>query len=60
MLTKEDLVKIPKLFETEDILLKDKIIRMHFLIGGCDWYIAEYGYPFKPSEKYSAIGSRLN
>ena len=21
---------------------KDKIIRMHFFIGGCDWYIAEF------------------
>jgi hypothetical protein len=22
--------------------LKDKIFYMHFFIGGCDWYIAEY------------------
>jgi hypothetical protein len=40
--TKDELAKIPKLYETENIPLKDKIIHMHFFIGGCDWYIAEY------------------
>lgn len=39
--TKERLSKIPKLYETEDIPLKDKLIHLHFFIGGCDWYIAE-------------------
>jgi hypothetical protein len=40
--TKERLAKIPKLYETEDIPLQDKDIYLHFFIGGCDWYIAEY------------------
>ena len=40
--TKERLMKIPRLYETEDINLKDKQIYLHFFIGGCDWYIAEY------------------
>jgi hypothetical protein len=40
--TKKQLDKIPKLYETENILLKDKIIHIHFFIGGCDWYIVEY------------------
>ena len=40
--TKEELAKIPRLYETENIPLKDKIIHLHFFIGGCDWYIAEY------------------
>lgn len=39
---KEDLDKIPRLYETENIPLKDKVIHMHFFLGGCDWYIAEY------------------
>ena len=39
---KERLEKLPKLYETENIPLKDKIIHLHFFIGGCDWYIAEY------------------
>jgi hypothetical protein len=34
--------KIPRLYETETVPLKDKIIHLHFFIGGCDWYIAEY------------------
>jgi hypothetical protein len=39
---KEQLAKIPRLYETEDIPLKDKLIYLHFFIGGCDWYIAEF------------------
>lgn len=38
----ERLAKIPRLYETEDTNLKDKSIHLHFFLGGCDWYIAEY------------------
>ena len=40
--TKERLAKIPGLYDTENIPLKDKLIYLHFFIGGCDWYIAEH------------------
>ena len=36
------LAEIPKLYETENTPLKDKLIYLHFFIAGCDWYIAEY------------------
>ena len=36
------LKKIPRLYETEDLPAQDKLIHLHFFIGGCDWYIAEY------------------
>lgn len=39
---KQRLAKLPGLYETEKIPLKDKLIHLHFFIGGCDWYIAEY------------------
>jgi hypothetical protein len=39
---KERLAKIPRLYETENIPLKDKLIHLHFFIGGCDWYICEF------------------
>ena len=38
--SKERLAKLPTLYETENIPLQDKIIHLHFFIGGCDWYIA--------------------
>lgn len=38
----EQLGEIPKLYETEEIPLREKIIHLHFFIGDCDWYIAEY------------------
>ena len=40
--TTDRLSKIPKLYETEHIPLQDKLIHLHFFIGGCDWYIAEF------------------
>ena len=40
--SKERLAKIPRLYETESIPLRDKLIHLHFFIGGCDWYVAEY------------------
>ena len=40
--TKERLAKIPRLYETEHVPLKEKLIHLHFFIGACDWFIAEY------------------
>ena len=40
--SKERLAKIPKLYETEQIPLKDKPIYLHFFILGCEWYICEF------------------
>jgi hypothetical protein len=33
---------IPILYGTEEIKLRDKQIYLHFFLGNCDWYIAEY------------------
>jgi hypothetical protein len=33
---------IPTLYSTEHIPLRDKVIHLHFFIGSCDWYIAEF------------------
>ncbi len=40
--TKDRLAEIPKLYETENVALQDKLIHLHFFIGGSDWFIAEY------------------
>ncbi len=39
--TKERLNKVPGLYETEDVPLKEKLVHLHFFINGCDWYICE-------------------
>lgn len=38
----ERLAQIPKLYETEHTPLKDKLIYLHFFIGGTDWYLIEF------------------
>jgi hypothetical protein len=40
--TKEQLAKLPKLYVTENVPLKDKPVYLHYFIGGCDWFISEY------------------
>lgn len=40
--TKEQLDRIPRLYETDDTPLEEKTIYLHFFIGGCDWFVAEY------------------
>ena len=40
--TEKQLSKIPRLYETESVPIKEKVIHMHFFLGGCDWYIAEH------------------
>jgi hypothetical protein len=40
--TKSALTKIPRLYETEGVEAKDKLIYLHFFVGGSDWYIAEF------------------
>lgn len=37
--------KIPRSYATEKIPIQDKLIHLHFFIGGSDWYVAEFdGY----------------
>jgi hypothetical protein len=40
--TEERLARIPKLYQTENIPLKDKLIYLHFFITSSDWYVAEF------------------
>ncbi len=40
--TDVELAKMPRLYETEDVPAKDKIIHIHFFLGSSDWFIAEY------------------
>ena len=40
--SQEQLKKIPGLYETEDTPLGEKLVYLHFFIGGCDWYVTEY------------------
>ena len=40
--TKKRLAKIPKLYETEHVPLKEKEIHLKFFVGNCTWYIAEF------------------
>ncbi len=40
--TEARLARIPKLYSTENTPMMAKDIHLHFFVGGCDWYVAEY------------------
>ena len=40
--TEIQLEKLPRLYETENIPLKEKMIHLHFFISGSDWWIVEF------------------
>lgn len=40
--TQEQLARVPGLYETEHVPLKEKEIHLHFFCADCDWYCAEY------------------
>lgn len=38
----EDLRKMPKLYETENLPINDKIVHEHFFLGNSDWFAIEF------------------
>jgi hypothetical protein len=40
--SEEELNRLPKLYQTSDVTIKDKIIHQHYFMGANDWYMAEY------------------
>jgi len=40
--TDTELAKVPRLYETEDVPAKDKVIHMHFFLASSDWFIVEF------------------
>jgi len=38
----EKLRKIPKLYETDGVEAKEKVIHMHFFVAQSDWFVAEF------------------
>jgi hypothetical protein len=37
----EVLEAIPALYATEDVAERDKIVHLHYFVGGCDWWVVE-------------------
>ena len=38
----EELAKLPRLYETENIATDDKVVHMRFSIGSASWYAVEF------------------
>lgn len=40
--SKEEIERIPKLYEQDGEHTADKFVYLHFFVGSCDWYITEF------------------
>ena len=40
--TDTELAKVPRLYETENVPVKDKKVHIHFFLASSDWFIVEY------------------
>ena len=57
--TEKQLAALPNLLASKDMSVKDIKIRMHFFMGSCDWYIAEYDPVDRLFFGYAIIGGDL-
>lgn len=53
--SEKQLFALPKMYSTEKVKSDDKLIRMHFFLGGSDWYIAEYDSSSRMFFGYSVL-----
>ena len=53
----KELRRLPRLYSTDDVPLHEKVIHMHFFLGGCDWYVAEYGPEERIFFNYAILNS---
>jgi hypothetical protein len=35
------LAAIPALYATEEVAAADKVVHLHYFVGGCDWWVVE-------------------
>ncbi len=45
--TEKQLNRLPELYSSGHLSITEKVIHMHFFLGGCDWYVAEYDKEIK-------------
>jgi len=55
-----ELAKLPKFYSTEGVPFKEKLIVMHFFIGGCDWYVTEYSQEEKCFFGFAVLNGDLD
>lgn len=55
--TARQLENLPRLYSTEETPLEDKVVEMHFFLGGSDWYAVEYSPVENTFFGYAVLGN---
>ena len=57
--SEDELRQLPELYSTEGTRLEDKLVHMHFFLGGCDWFLAEYSQKDRIFFGYAILNNDL-
>ena len=49
------LAAIPALYATEDVVERDKIVHLHYFVGGCDWWVVEVASIERPQLAFGYV-----
>lgn len=58
--TAQEVAGIPRMYATEDVRAADKILHLHYFVGGCDWWFAEYDPATGEGFGYACLGDPQN
>ena len=54
--TAAELVAVPRIYETDDTDLAEKVLHLHYFGGACDWWLAEYDPESRIGFGYACLG----
>lgn len=49
---------VPELYATEPTATRDKVVYLHYFVGGCDWWLVEYDKTEALGFGYACLGDR--
>jgi hypothetical protein len=52
--------EVPKLYATEDVLTENKIVHLHYFVGGADWWIVEVEHDTRVAFGFACLGDPAN
>lgn len=52
----DQLAEMPRLYGTEAVPLAEKLIKLHYFVGACDWWLVEYDPAERIGWGYACLG----
>jgi hypothetical protein len=56
----DELARIPVFYATESRPIEDKVLWLHYFVGGCDWWVVELDHAAVEAFGYACLGDPQN